>query len=45
MFCKYHLATVGMLYYLLIGQNNLIAKTAEEEFALLDKAQSELEAA
>ena len=39
------LFAIGMLYYLLIGQNNLIAKTAEEEFALLDKAQGELEAA
>lgn len=39
------LFAVGMLYYFVVGQHNLIAKSAEEEFALLDQAQGELEAA
>ncbi|QIL86952.1 amino acid permease (plasmid) [Vibrio sp. HDW18] len=39
------LFAVGMLYYFMIGQHRLIAKSAEEEFALLYQAQVELEAA
>lgn len=33
---------VGMAYYFFIGRNNLIATTAEEEFALLSQAEDEL---
>lgn len=33
---------VGMAYYFLIGRHNLVAATAEEEFALLSQAEDEL---
>jgi ethanolamine permease len=33
---------IGMAYYALIGRNNLVASSAEEEFALLSKAEEEL---
>jgi len=33
---------VGMAYYFFIGRNNLVATTAEEEFALLSQAEDEL---
>ncbi|MEJ6079655.1 ethanolamine permease [Vibrio sp. 1-Bac 57] len=36
------LFAVGMLYYVLIGRNNLVANSAEEEFALLSQAEGEL---
>lgn len=36
---------VGMVYYFLVGKNNLVAKTAEDEFALLSQAEGELGAA
>ena len=36
------LFAVGMLYYVLIGRNNLVASSAEEEFALLSQAEGEL---
>jgi ethanolamine permease len=36
------LFVIGMVYYALIGRNNLVASTAEEEFALLSQAESEL---
>jgi ethanolamine permease len=36
------LFAVGMAYYFLIGRNNLVAATAEEEFALLSQAEDEL---
>ena len=39
------LFAVGMLYYFIIGQNNLVASSAEEEFALLSQAEGELESA
>ncbi len=39
------LFVVGMLYYFIIGQNNLVASSAEEEFALLSQAEGELESA
>jgi ethanolamine permease len=31
-----------MAYYFFIGRNNLVAATAEEEFALLSQAEDEL---
>ncbi|MDN2664595.1 ethanolamine permease [Psychromonas sp. 14N.309.X.WAT.B.A12] len=36
------LFVIGMLYYTFIGRNNLVAKSAEEEFALLSQAEDEL---
>lgn len=36
---------VGMAYYFFIGRNNLVATTAEEEFALLSQAEDELASA
>jgi ethanolamine permease len=36
------LFVIGMAYYALIGRNNLVASTAEEEFALLSQAEGEL---
>lgn len=39
------LFAAGMVYYFVVGQHNLIANSAEEEFALLDQAQGELETA
>ncbi|MEG3755419.1 ethanolamine permease [Psychromonas arctica] len=38
------LFVIGMLYYAFIGRNNLVAKSAEEEFTLLSQAESELTA-
>ncbi|RBW46641.1 ethanolamine permease [Psychromonas sp. B3M02] len=38
------LFVIGMLYYAFIGRNNLVAKSAEEEFALLSQAENELAA-
>ncbi|MGB5444827.1 MAG: ethanolamine permease [Psychromonas sp.] len=39
------LFVVGMVYYFLIGRKNLVASTAEEEFALLSQAEEELASA
>ncbi|MFT6926410.1 MAG: ethanolamine permease [Psychromonas sp.] len=39
------LFAVGMAYYFFIGRNNLVAATAEEEFALLSQAEDELASA
>jgi len=36
------LFVIGMVYYALVGRNNLVASTAEEEFALLSRAEDEL---
>jgi len=36
------LFAIGMAYYAFVGRHNLVAKTAEEEFALLSQAESEL---
>ncbi|RXK00192.1 ethanolamine permease [Arcobacter sp. CECT 8986] len=36
---------IGALYYFFYSKNSLVAKTAEEEFAMLEQAESELEAA
>lgn len=36
---------VGMAYYFLVGRNNLVAASAEEEFALLSQAEDELASA
>ncbi|AXX91886.1 ethanolamine permease [Malaciobacter molluscorum LMG 25693] len=36
---------MGALYYFFYSKNSLVAKTAEEEFAMLEQAESELEAA
>ncbi|MEL0658619.1 ethanolamine permease [Psychromonas arctica] len=36
------LFVIGMLYYALIGRNNLVASSAEEEFAMLSRAEDEL---
>jgi ethanolamine permease len=36
------LFAIGALYYFLFAKNNLVAKTAEEEFALLSQAELEL---
>ena len=36
------LFVIGMVYYALVGRNNLVASTAEEEFALLSQAENEL---
>ncbi|WP_208380233.1 ethanolamine permease [Psychromonas algarum] len=33
---------IGMIYYTFIGRNNLVASSAEEEFALLSQAEGEL---
>lgn len=37
------LFVIGMMYYFLYSKNHLVAHNAEEEFAMLAKAQSELE--
>jgi ethanolamine permease len=39
------LFVIGMAYYFIIGRHNLIATTAEEEFALLSRAEDELASA
>ena len=39
------LFVIGMAYYYLVGRKNLIAATAEEEFALLSQAEDELASA
>jgi len=39
------LFVIGMGYYFLIGRNNLVASTAEEEFALLSQAEDDLASA
>ncbi len=39
------LFVVGMVYYFFIGRKNLVATTAEEEFALLSQAEGELASA
>ncbi|WP_160060200.1 ethanolamine permease [Psychromonas sp. L1A2] len=36
------LFVIGMLYYALIGRNSLVASSAEEEFAMLSRAEDEL---
>lgn len=36
------LFAIGMAYYAFVGRNNLVASTAEEEFALLSQAEGEL---
>ncbi len=36
------LFVIGMLYYALVGRNNLVASSAEEEFAMLSRAEDEL---
>jgi len=36
------LYAIGALYFFMYSKNHLVAKTAEEEFAMLDKAESEL---
>ena len=36
------LFVIGMAYYALVGRNNLVASSAEEEFAMLSRAEDEL---
>ncbi|RXJ86678.1 ethanolamine permease [Arcobacter sp. CECT 8985] len=36
---------IGAIYYFFYSKNTLVAKTADEEFAMLEQAESELEAA
>ena len=36
------LFVIGMVYYALVGRNNLVASSAEEEFAMLSRAEDEL---
>jgi len=36
------LFVIGMVYYALVGRNNLVASSAEEEFTLLSQAEGEL---
>ena len=36
------LFAIGIAYYVFVGRNNLVASTAEEEFALLSQAENEL---
>ncbi|MFB9136262.1 ethanolamine permease [Vibrio olivae] len=39
------LFAIGIAYYLVVSRHHLVAKSAEEEFALLSQAQGELDAA
>ena len=39
------LFVIGIAYYLVVSRHHLVAKSAEEEFALLSQAQGELDAA
>ena len=36
------LYAIGALYYFLYSKNHLVAKTADEEFAMLEQAESDL---